>query len=127
MHTQYALRFVTDSIFVTGMSAVERAVITGRLAATMSPAALYSLQFIYNAAKPGTSTALVINTNYHTNCKVTCKGNAVSELDVRNLNIVIDGTSRPYTWVCYHTNPLPYFLQCSLKQTTAFPADNVGQ
>jgi len=31
------------SIFVAGMSAVELAVITGRLAATMSPAALYSL------------------------------------------------------------------------------------
>jgi hypothetical protein len=83
VHTQYALRFVTDSIIVTGMSVFERAVIIARFAATMSPAALYSLQFIYNAAKPGTSTALVINnTNYLTNCKVTCKGSAVSELDV---------------------------------------------
>jgi len=44
------------------MSAVERAVIIGRLAATMSPAALYSLQLIYNAAKPGTSTALQLST-----------------------------------------------------------------
>lgn len=54
--------FFTDSIFVTRMSAVERAVIIGRLAATMSPAALYSLQLIYNAAKPGTSTALQLST-----------------------------------------------------------------
>jgi hypothetical protein len=28
----------------------------------MSPAALYFLQFIYNAAKPGTSTALQLST-----------------------------------------------------------------
>jgi len=44
------------------MRAVERAVIIGRLAATMSPAALYSPQFIYNATKPGTSTALRLST-----------------------------------------------------------------
>jgi hypothetical protein len=44
------------------MRAVERAVIIGPLAATMSSAALYSLQFIYNAAKPGTSTALQLST-----------------------------------------------------------------
>jgi len=29
---------------------------------------------------------VINNANYRTNCKVTCKGSAVSELDVRNLN-----------------------------------------
>jgi hypothetical protein len=63
VHTQYALHFAADTNLVAGVSAVERAITTGRQAvATSSAAALSSLQLVYNAAKPGSSTALQLST-----------------------------------------------------------------
>ena len=63
MHTQYALHFAADTIFVAGASTVQREISTGRHAETMSPAAApCSLQLICNAVKPGSSRALQFST-----------------------------------------------------------------